>query len=232
MFAPDHAADGRRAAARHPPGRDDRARQLGARLVHRRPVPHHRRPRRRRRPASSRPACGARRTTCASLLGDGVSELRAERRTYTFRYRSPEHMRRLLPHLVRADAQGVRGARRGRPARRSRPTSRRSWRARTASSRRGRRWRPGRLPGGRRDARGLALAGRRRRLAYLGAVPRRVGERRARAGPARDRRRRSARRASRVSLARRVFPALRSGCLARSRSRPCGAAGAAWRACA
>jgi SAM-dependent methyltransferase len=26
-----------------------------------------------------------------SLFGDGVSELRAERRTYTFRYRSPEH---------------------------------------------------------------------------------------------------------------------------------------------
>jgi SAM-dependent methyltransferase len=26
-----------------------------------------------------------------SLLGDGVSELRAERRTYSFRYRSPEH---------------------------------------------------------------------------------------------------------------------------------------------
>jgi hypothetical protein len=27
-----------------------------------------------------------------SLLGDGVSDLRAERRTYTFRYRSPEHL--------------------------------------------------------------------------------------------------------------------------------------------
>jgi hypothetical protein len=27
-----------------------------------------------------------------ALFGDGVSELRAERRTYTFRYRSPQHM--------------------------------------------------------------------------------------------------------------------------------------------
>ena len=26
-----------------------------------------------------------------SLLGDGISDLRARRRTYTFRYRSPEH---------------------------------------------------------------------------------------------------------------------------------------------
>ena len=46
-----------------------------------------------------------------SLFGDGICSLEVEERTFSFRFTSARGVRRLLPHLVRADAEGVRGAR-------------------------------------------------------------------------------------------------------------------------
>ena len=45
------------------------------------------------------------------LFGDGVASLEAAEQTFTFRFRVGGGVRRLLPHVVRADAEGVRVAR-------------------------------------------------------------------------------------------------------------------------
>ena len=84
------------------------------------------------------------------LFGDGICSLEVEERTFTFRFPSAERVRRLLPHLVRADAEGVRGAR-GRRTQGARGGSRRAG-APLESARRIRRDRdPGDLHRGRRD---------------------------------------------------------------------------------
>ena len=56
------------------------------------------------------------------LLGEGIAWLEVAERTFTFRFESAEDFVDVLPHLVRADPQGLRGARRQRPRRpRARP---------------------------------------------------------------------------------------------------------------
>ncbi len=49
------------------------------------------------------------------LFGDGVSELKTEKRFFVFRYRSAAAFPRRLPHLLRAGAEGLRGTRRRGP---------------------------------------------------------------------------------------------------------------------
>ena len=99
----------RRARAGVPARRPDRARQLDARGLHRPDVQDHR-----QAPA----AAGGREV--AGELGHGASSRvsfgraasrRAEPRHFVFRYRSAAALPRRLPHLLRTDAQGVRGAR-------------------------------------------------------------------------------------------------------------------------
>ena len=56
------------------------------------------------------------------LFGDGISELTINRRFFVFRYRSAAALAGSLPHVLRAGAEGLRGARRrgpGRPGPRS-----------------------------------------------------------------------------------------------------------------
>ena len=108
-------ADGARARARHPARRPDRPRGPHARGVHR-PAVQDERP---ARPAAGRPRV-------ADPVGHRGAAARAVRRRHrgdprrtrdvVFRYPSPEGLSRLLAPLLRADDEGVRGGRRGRPA--------------------------------------------------------------------------------------------------------------------
>ena len=117
------AADGGRDAARLPPRRHDRPGQLDARGLHRRALPDvgaHVPP-----PAGLHAAAAlGHRGPRARLLGDGVRDLRARRRTYTFRFDVAGGLRRASsatyygPTLMAFD-----GARRPRASARSRPTS-------------------------------------------------------------------------------------------------------------
>ncbi len=98
----------------------------------------------RRRPASTPPLLWGVEDHVRDLFGDGVTDLRARRRTYAFRFDAPERLHRLLPRALRPDGRRLRrprpdgaarprrrphGARaplrpprRRRPGRRSRPT--------------------------------------------------------------------------------------------------------------
>ena len=71
-----------------------------------------------------------------ALFGEGICSLETAERTFTFRFRVGRGVRRLLPHLVRADAEGVRGAR-GRRTRRARAGSGRPRPAERPARRRG-----------------------------------------------------------------------------------------------
>ena len=81
-------AGGRRDAARLPPRRHDRARQLDAGRLHRGAVRHGRRPRAAAGRADAPPRWGTEEHVRA-LMGDGVRTLRMTRRSFTFRSRSP-----------------------------------------------------------------------------------------------------------------------------------------------
>ena len=82
-------AGGRRAAPRLPARRHDRPRQLDARRLHRRALPHGRRA----RAAAGRRAVAdalGHRGASARAFGDGIASLEVEERTFTFRFASAE----------------------------------------------------------------------------------------------------------------------------------------------
>ena len=97
MFAPDHARAAAELARVVPPRRPDRARDLDARRLHRRDAEGRRGARAARRRASPRRSSGARRPTSASCSATRSTRSGCQERTFTFRFRSAEALRRVLP---------------------------------------------------------------------------------------------------------------------------------------
>ena len=126
-------ARGRGAAPRHPPGRDDRARELDAGRVPRRLLPDDGGARAAAGRASGRRCSGGPRATSATC--SATASPRSTRSSGRSRSgsRSAEEFVSFFRDVVRPDPEGVRSRSRTRPARRSSGTSWR-WRAGTTGS--------------------------------------------------------------------------------------------------
>ena len=111
MFAPDQERAAAELARVVRPGGTDRPGQLDARRLHRRDVQGRHGGTCRRRRASPRRCSGAPSRSCGSCSATRSPSSGRRSGSFIFRFRSAEDFVDVLPQLLRADAEGVRGRR-------------------------------------------------------------------------------------------------------------------------